>query len=105
MTYTKLLLIGGTSLLAGFFLLMAPLSQVFNGTATGLDWFLVAIGAFLLLEGVVMFFLGNQAQRRDLKRARSYGEEEDGKPFEEDRPQNPHQFPGSAVQGQPGAGL
>ncbi|GAB3536221.1 hypothetical protein GCM10027403_16250 [Arthrobacter tecti] len=102
MTFTKLLLIGGTSLLAGFFLLLAPLAEIINGTADGLAWFLAAIGAFLLLEGIVMFFLGLQARKRDLNRPRTYGQDEDGKPFEDDRPHNAHQYPGAGVQGQAG---
>lgn len=104
MTYTKLFLTGGTSLLAGAFLLLVPLSSIINGTASGLDWFLAAVGAFLLLEGALMFFLGMQSRKRDLNRARTYGEESDGKPFDDDRPQNPHQFPGAGVQGQAGTG-
>lgn len=80
MTYTKLLLTGGTSLLAGVFLFLVPLSAIINGTASGLDWFLAAIGAFLLLEGVMMFFLGMQTRKRDLTRPRIYGEETRGKP-------------------------
>ena len=104
MTYTKLLLTGGTSLLAGFFLFLAPLSTILEGTAGGLDWFLAAVGAFLLLEGIAMFFLGMKARKRDLSRARTYGEESSDKPFNDDRPQNPHQFPGAGVQGQVGTG-
>lgn len=104
MTHTKLLLTGGTSLLAGVFLFLVPLGEIINGTAGGLDWFLAAIGAFLLLEGITMFFLGAQARKRDLKRARTYGGAENGKPFDDDRPQNPHQFPGAGVQGQAGPG-
>jgi uncharacterized protein YjeT (DUF2065 family) len=104
MNYAKLLLTGGTSLLAGVFLFLVPLSDIINGTAGGLDWFLAAIGAFLLLEGITMFFLGAQARKRDLRRARTYGEQSSGKPFDDDRPQNPHQFPGTGVQGQGGPG-
>lgn len=37
MTYTKLLLTGGTSLLAGFFLFVLPVRDLINGTGTGLD--------------------------------------------------------------------
>ena len=104
MTYTKLLLTGGTSLLAGVFLFLAPLGSILDGTAGGLDWFLAAVGAFLLLEGVTMFFLGMQSRKRDLNRVRTYGEESDGKPFDDDRPENPHQFPCAGVQGQAGTG-
>lgn len=102
MTYTKLLLTGGTSLLAGVFLFLTPLGDIIAGTAGGLDWFLAAVGAFLLLEGVTMFFLGTHARKRDLNRPRTYGEESSDKPFDDDRPQNPHQFPGAGVQGQAG---
>ncbi len=68
MTYTKLLLTGGTSLLAGFFLFVLPVRDLINGTGTGLDWLLVAVGAFLLAEGLTMFFLGERMRRRDLSR-------------------------------------
>lgn len=104
MTYSKLLLTGGTSLLAGVFLFLVPLSDIINGTASGLDWFLGVVGAILLLEGIMMFFLGTHARKRDLNRPRTYGDEAAGKPFDDDRPQNPHQFPGAGVQGQAGTG-
>lgn len=104
MNYTKLLLTGGTSLLAGVFLFLVPLSEIVDGTADGLDWFLAVIGAFLLLEGIAMFFLGMQARKRDLNRARTYGEESGGKTFDDDRPQNPHQYPSAGMQGQGGPG-
>ena len=104
MNHTKLLLTGGTSLLAGVFLFLVPFSDIITGTAGGLDWFLAAIGAFLLLEGITMLFLGTQARKRDLRRARTHGEESSGKPLDDDRPQNPHQFPGTGIEGQAGPG-
>lgn len=105
MTHNKLLGIGGAAVLVGAVGALFPLADVLDGTAGAAGTTFLAIGMLLLVGGLVATGLGWQARRRDLNRPRTYGEEFDGKPFEDDRPRNPHQFPGAGVQGQPGAGF
>lgn len=105
MNYGKLLAIGGIAILVGLVIVLIPLPSIINGVSNPIGIISLIAGALLLVAGVGATVVGSQARRRDLKRPRTYGEEFDGRPFEDDRPRNAYQHPGAGIQGQPGAGL
>lgn len=103
-SHGKLLLIGGTSLVAALFILPTPLFEVFSGRADGAAYVLFAVGALLLVEGLALVTMGLRNRSKDLRTARTY-ENREGSTSDEDRPANPHDYPSAGRQGQVGGPL
>lgn len=101
---TRRLIGGGIALVATIFILPTPLFEVFTGTAEGLTLVLFALGAALLLGGLVLVVTGLRMRSRDLRTPRTYDTRQPTSQ-DDDRPIDSHSMPTAGRQGQIGGPL